>query len=272
MNRSLRLMLGVALPLALVGLGFYFAPRSGFGKGAVAQDHLIPGQTYALWISEAYLADKHSDGRSWDMDGSGPDIRGDIYWRDLKVLSTDVSRDNIVARWEAVSVDLRTVFLGGKVGSSQIHNVAMIKPEQNDFLTVRFYDEDPLDEEFAGGITISATGLVAGLNRISFTNGTGEIRSIQLASILARPDKGVALEENTLVVDYGYPVQWLEPTAGASAEAKASELSSEVQQAIMDGSRALDQTIAEGTKMIQQGAQEFIKEMDRAVRELQGTP
>lgn len=178
-----------------------------------------PGVTYAAWISELEVGGTHPDGRDWDIDGSAPDLMGKLKWRGLNTLSTETAKDSMVAKWSSGSVDVREIFLTGRMQGKEFGDAVLIKPESQDRLSALFYDEDLADKELLGGASWAITGMVEGANIFLPEPGKTSIKSFAICMV--RADQGTEAKTKKMGPVHlyiGHDLQWIPPGKGSAEE------------------------------------------------------
>jgi hypothetical protein len=124
---------------------------------------LKSGETYLVWLTEAEVADRPAPNRSWDMDGSGPDLFATISFHESRVFRTETARDTFTARWEPTGLNFKDL-LAGEVSTSTIRKVAHVTVADHDTLEIAVFDQDPLDSELVEGVKVSVDDLRQGEN------------------------------------------------------------------------------------------------------------
>lgn len=248
MTKQVRISLAVLVPIALILCGVLVASQL-YGWFKEKDASIQPDETYAIWISEVHVSDRHADGRMWDRDESGPDLKGEIYWRDIKILETDEKSDSLVARWDSANVDIRAMLLKGRVGADQMNNVGLIKPGEEDHLSVKFYDSDLVDDELIGGATWAATGMVEGVNVFRLGQSSGEIQSFHISVVPVIADAGLAVAQSAQSSSATTGADWIMPGAG-SAESKAEEYSAMLDQGASKGATYMKDKLSETARKL----------------------
>lgn len=232
---------------ALTGLSVWLA---GVGSGSSAK--LKEGVTYAIWITEAEVSPKNPEGSTWDSDSSAPDLCAMIAWQDQIVLRTVVVQDAIIACWEPVAVDIGSV-LRGEISTSSVQRVARVRLEKGQPLVIGVFDEDLLDREFAGGVSIAPESLRLGSNEIT---SPGTLRRMEIM-VADNPDeitpiKGEApyhVAAGSEWLSYPPPVMVSTGSVLATqAQEAAHALSVEAESSLRDAGKILE----ESSKAIQE--------------------
>jgi len=227
---SLPRWLLVLVPVLLIG-GTAVLLAVMFAGGKSQQ--LREGVTYAVWLSEAEVAPRKADGSPWDADGTAPDLFAMIQWQDQIVLETVTDRDTLIARWEPVAVDLRTL-LSGEVSTSSVKRVAMVRLDPGEPLVIGVFDNDLVGADFVGAFEVSLKGLRLGVNEVISEDS---LRRLQI--VVAESDSEGVPSTTPTTVDDAYIVWLDEPPSmmggtfsrvGESARGSLEQMSSEAIQ------------------------------------------
>lgn len=251
---SLPFWFKAGVPVILVALTVFSGWLTGVGAGSSAK--LKEGVTYAVWIAEAEVSPKNPTGSTWDTDSSAPDLSAMIAWQNQIVLRTVVVQDAIIACWEPVAVDIGSV-LRGEISTSSVQRVARVRLEKGQPLVIGVFDEDLLDREFAGGVSIAPENLRLGSNEIT-SPGTLRRMQIMVADNLDQisPIKGEApyhVAASSEWLSNPPPVMVstgsiLATQAQEAAQAAAHALSVEAESSLRDAGKILE----ESSKAIQE--------------------
>jgi hypothetical protein len=154
------------VPLVLVGLlswGFVSFPQAG---GALLKE----GKTYAVWVKELEVDPKRSDGRSWDFDGSAPDLAVAIGWQGHELLRTTVADNSVLATWDPVALKVSTL-LKGEVSRGEAQRLAKFRVQKGMEMVLGVYDHDLVDAEPIASTRLKVDQLVFGLNQLASGKG-----------------------------------------------------------------------------------------------------
>jgi hypothetical protein len=253
--------LKAGIPVGLIAITsgafwFFLARAESTGK-------LKEGVTYAIWITEAEVASRNSDGKTWDMDSSAPDLYAMLAWQDQVVLSTVVNQDGLIARWEPVAIDVKSV-LQGEISTSSMQRVARVRLGMNQSIEVAIFDDDLLDREFAGGVRIDLECLRLGRNEIT---SSGNLRRLQIAVADAVgqvvPMDSIAayqVESGTVFLDQAPGIMasasstlknQVKETAGAISQEAKVHLD-ETEKALKESSQVIQKQVDSATKWLQE--------------------
>ncbi len=240
-----RLMLAV-VPLVLVAAGYgvfrWLRPDA-------ATDALKYGATYEVWISEAEVTPVKPDGKSWDLDGSAPDLRGAIIWQGLRIFETVADSNGLIARWEPLGLRL-SAMLRGEMDASTVRRVGRARPDEKGFIEVEVFDVDAVGADWVGGFRAPWSVLRPGVNELR-----DEGPLLRLCITVVEP--GASRVEMPL-----HAVRGAEKLSQPSAAAKgmisnvASEVGSQVEDATQSALDKAGGLIKEGFEWIKPGKKE----------------
>ena len=168
-----KVLLLALVPLLLVCLlswGFVCFRQSG---GAL----LTEGKTYAVWVKELEVDPKRSDGRSWDFDGSAPDLAVAIGWQGHELLRTTVADNSVLATWDPVALKVSTL-LKGEISRGEAQRLAKFRVQKGMEMVLGVYDHDLVDAEPIASTRLKVDQLVFGLNQLASGQG---VRRLVLA-------------------------------------------------------------------------------------------
>lgn len=252
--------LKAGIPVGLIAITsgafwFFLARAESTGK-------LKEGVTYAIWITEAEVAPKNSNGTAWDMDSSAPDLFAMLAWQDQVVLSTVVNQDGLIARWEPVAIDVKSV-LQGEISTSSIQRVARVRLGPNQSIEVAIFDDDLLDREFAGGVRIDLGSLRLGRNEII---SSGNLRRLQI-TVADAVDQVVPMDSKPAYqVEKGTVFLDQAPAVMASASSAIREQANEAVGALSKETKIL---LDDTEKALKESSQVIQKQVDSATKWLQ---
>ena len=180
LNR-MRILVVSLVVVALVSSGFLVA------KFFVKQGTIRswdPDRIYAVWCVAAEVASRKADGRSWDEDGSPPDLSAEIFWRDNCVLKSATSRNALIANWDRSSLKISDLFRT-EYRPGDLDKVARIKADSSEILSIKVYDRDLLGSELVGDVRFSVGELHQGINRVELHNSESGLQSVSLQVVPA---------------------------------------------------------------------------------------
>lgn len=172
------------VPLVLIGAGiavFFWLDRDA-GNAPVKN-----GVTYEIWISEAEATPTKADGKSWDPDGSAPDLRGVIVWQDQRILETVTDTDGLIAHWQPVGLKLSEV-IKGEANAATFRKVGLVRPEEGGFIEVGIFDSDPVGFDRVGVFRVPWQALKPGVNEI---RDGGELSRLRLVIVEPGAERAV---------------------------------------------------------------------------------
>ena len=252
--------LKAGIPVGLIaitsGAFWFFLPR------AESTGKLKKGVTYAIWITEAEVAPRNSDGTTWDVDSSAPDLFAMLAWQDQVVLSTVVNQDGLIARWEPVAFDLKSV-LQGEISTSSMQRVARVRLGTNQSIEVAIFDDDLLDREFAGGVRIDLGSLRLGRNEII---SSGNLRRLQI-TVADAVEQVVPMDSMAAYQVEGGTV-FLDQAPSIMASA-SSTLKNQVKETASAVSREAKVHLDDAEKALKESSQVIQKQVDSATKWLQ---
>lgn len=131
---------------------------------------LMEGKTYAIWAKELEVDPKRSDGRSWDFDGSAPDLAVAIGWQGHELLRTTVADNSVLATWDPVALKVSTL-LKGEISRSEAQRMAKFRVQKGMEIVLGVYDHDLVDAEPIASTRLKVDQLVFGLNQLASGKG-----------------------------------------------------------------------------------------------------
>jgi hypothetical protein len=252
--------LKAGIPVGLIaltsGLLWFFLPR------AESTGKLKKGVTYAIWITEAEVAPRNSNGAIWDMDSSAPDLFAMVAWQEQVVLSTVVNQDGLIARWEPVAIDVKSV-LQGEISTSSMQRVARVRLGMNQSIEVAIFDDDLLDREFAGGVRIDLESLSLGRNEIV---SSGNLRRLQIT--VADAVEQASPTDSASDYQVGNPIVFLDQAPAVMAST-SSDLRKQVQETTGAISQEAKVYLGDTEKAMQEASQAIQEQVDSATKWLQ---
>jgi hypothetical protein len=188
---------GIVLLVAGTGLGVWrFTNRAGAGNPAVAigpdgkplpptPARLTRGDDYYLYVKLIELADKTPKGKSWDIDGSGPDIKFRLTWRKNVIWDSVEKKDTLIGSWDLMKIDLRAVIAsGGQAELEGALNAPLVHYEPGETVELLVWDNDSVGSDDAGKIVLRLDELSPGEQTIAPAGGDAKaIKRVVLAMI-----------------------------------------------------------------------------------------
>jgi hypothetical protein len=159
-SRGFRYLLA-GVPLLLIGAGAAIF----WWRGDGASTALGYGETYEIWVSEAEVTPVKPDGGSWDSDGSAPDLQAVIVWQNQPIFETVTDSDGLIAQWQPVGLKLTEV-LRGEADTATVRRVGRVRPDENGFIEVGVFDNDPVGLDQVGVFRLPWRLLKPGVNEI----------------------------------------------------------------------------------------------------------
>jgi hypothetical protein len=192
---NLKVMWLALAPLVLVGL-------LSWGFVSFRQDNsalLKEGETYAVWVKELEIDPKRLDGRSWDFDGSAPDLVVAIGWEGHELLRTTVADNSVLATWDPVALKISTL-LKGEISRGEAQRLAKFRMHKGMEMVLGVYDQDFVDAEPIASTRLKADQLVFGLNQLA--SGTGVRRLILAVEEVDQVGRPQPNERDPLLVEW----------------------------------------------------------------------
>ena len=189
--KIMKIAYSLLIPLILIATGFS-AYRLIAG---LSSETWQPDKVYAVWIEEAEVAAQSTKGR-WDDDGSAPDLVASLQWRGNTVLKTPEAPNTLLAHWERTALQLANL-IKGKFSPTELENIARIRAEQSENLTIEVRDVDILSTEWVGAVSIPCGALKTGKNIILVNSPDCQLRSVVLRVEDAERLKNGCLEDST---------------------------------------------------------------------------
>jgi hypothetical protein len=174
-KRAGRVWLGVLIPLALVAIaaGVYVLIAQ-----ADREDDLPPpepktlelGKDYYLMVRTIELYPKRPGGETaWDrVDGSGPDIQFNLTWQGNVVFESQQKDDTLIGAWDALSLDVKSAVLKGKVDLASSIDAAIIRVEKDTEVAIEVWDNDLAGSDNAGAAVMKLKQFKPGDNTFNF--------------------------------------------------------------------------------------------------------
>lgn len=124
--------------------------------------------TYYVYVKELEVDPVKANGGKWDhLDGSAPDLRYSIAWQGNGVYQSLVRKDQLVAHWDILSVDLTDVVRQkGRVDPQSLISAPLIHTSASAVITLEAWDVDPVGSDAAGKMEIDLMKLHVGDNTI----------------------------------------------------------------------------------------------------------
>ena len=171
----MKILLSILIPVALIATGFI-----GYRLLVInSVEKWDANSTHAVWIEEMEVSAKPLRSGKWDDDGSAPDLVASLAWRDNVVLKTPEASNPLLPHWERTAVQLTDLFKSN-FSPTELENIARIRGEGSELLTIEAQDVDILSTEWAGAISIPCSALSVGKNKIVVNSPDSGIRSITL--------------------------------------------------------------------------------------------
>jgi hypothetical protein len=170
-----RVWLGVLIPLSLVaiaaGLFLYIAHVQRDDDWVEPQpETLALGKDYYLMVRTIELYPKRPGGETaWDrVDSSGPDIQFNLTWQGNVVFESQQKDDTLIGAWDALSLDVKSAVLKGKVDLASSIDAAIIRVEEDTQITIEVWDNDLAGSDSAGAAIMNLSQFKPGDNTFTF--------------------------------------------------------------------------------------------------------
>ena len=174
-KRAGRVWLGVLIPLSLVaiaaGLFLYIAHIQRDDDPVEPKpETLALGKDYYLMVRTIELYPKRPGGETaWDrVDGSGPDIQFNLTWQGNVVFNSQQKDDTLIGAWDALSLDVKSAVLKGKVDLASSIDAAIIRVEEDTQITIEVWDNDLAGSDSAGAAIMNLSQFKPGDSTFTF--------------------------------------------------------------------------------------------------------
>jgi hypothetical protein len=151
----------------LAGIGallLYEADRGGSVAPAdeeqVSRSEVRDEAQYYVLISILEVAPQTGKGKSWDTDGSAPDIYYEIHWQGHEVFRSSKKSDTLVARWSNVELGIKDLARGVSLDDSI--KAARITVREGGELEFLVYDADVVGDDLIARWKMPTTELEEG--------------------------------------------------------------------------------------------------------------
>ena len=129
---------------------------------------LAEGHDYYLHVKLIELAERMPGDKQWDrLDGSGPDIRFNLTWRQNVVWKSIEKPDTLIGSWDLLKVDLRQVVTGGQTDLEGMVNAPLVHYGKGETVELKVWDEDTVGSDAAGTLLIKLDDLHPGENTLA---------------------------------------------------------------------------------------------------------
>ena len=134
---------------------------------------VVVGKDYYVLVTLMEFHSAKQGGASWDKGGSAPDVYYQLSWHGKTVYHTenDVVKNVLIAKWFGLGanvsvLELRKVLTsdGKRFSPRNLIKAAVISVEPQGELVIRAYDNDLVQDDFAGSCTIPLADLETGDN------------------------------------------------------------------------------------------------------------
>lgn len=198
-KQSGRAWLVVLIPLVIIALsaGVYWIVYEADREPETTPtepETLEPGKDYYLMVRTIELYPMRPGGETaWDrIDGSGPDIQYNLSWQDNIVFESQKKDDTLVGAWDALSLDVKTAVLSGKVDLANSIDAAIIPVEEDTEVTIEVWDSDVAGSDAAGDAIMKLKDFKPGDNTFTFeATDTSAIKRVVVRVI----DKALPIPE-----------------------------------------------------------------------------
>lgn len=169
-----RAWLGVLIPLALVAIaaGVFLLITQADREDdlpAPEPETLQVGKDYYLMVRTIELYPNRPGGKAWDrLDGSGPDIQFNLTWQGNVVFESQKKSDTLIAAWDALSLDVKSAVLSGKVDLANSIDAAIIRVQDDTDVTIEVWDSDLPGSDAAGAAIMNLKQFKLGDNTFTF--------------------------------------------------------------------------------------------------------
>ena len=172
--RSGRAWLGILIPLALIAIaaGVFLLVAQGERDDVPPPPQpttLPPGKDYYLMVRTIELYPNRPGGKAWDrLDGSGPDIQFNLTWQGNVIFESQKKGDTLIGAWDALSLDVKSAVLSGKVDLAGSIDAAIIRVQDDTEVSIEVWDVDLPGSDAAGSAVMNLDQFKLGDNIFTF--------------------------------------------------------------------------------------------------------
>ena len=170
-----KVWLGVLIPLALIAVaaGVFLLIKNNDKPDEQTPpepETLQIGKDYYLMVRTIELYPERPGGETaWDrVDGSGPDIQFNLTWQGNVVFESQKKTDTLIGAWDALSLDVKSAVLSGKVDLAGSIDAAIIRVEEDTKVTIEVWDQDVAGSDAAGTALMKLDQFKPGDNTFNF--------------------------------------------------------------------------------------------------------
>ncbi|HMO34845.1 MAG TPA: hypothetical protein PKA06_02280 [Gemmatales bacterium] len=161
-----------------IGVVLYFMLNQGPKKLPLGKE---VGKEYWISVASAEIAAKTKDGKSWDVNNSGPDVFYEIWWKGNRVYQSSVCTDSLIAKWDAQEIDLGKILRTQRIEASKAG--AIIKVGDDNNITIKVYDSDLAVNDLIDEFQID----ISKLSGTTIDLSSGPTKQCQKLSLLVVP-------------------------------------------------------------------------------------
>lgn len=188
------------IPLAIIALAagvflwFAAADREEDLPLPVGPKTLEVGRDYYVMVRTVELYPVRPGGETaWDrVDGSGPDIQFSLTWQGNEVFKSSKKSDTLIGAWDAISIDVKSAILEGRVDLASSIDAAIIRVEEDTEVLLEVWDSDVAGSDAAGAFAMKLDAFELGDN--TFTFEPSEENAIKRVVVRVM-DKGLPVKE-----------------------------------------------------------------------------
>lgn len=165
----------VMIPLVIIALSagvFVMIDQADRDNGSVppTPKTLQPGKDYYLMVRTIELYPTRPGGVAWDRigGGSGPDIQFNLTWQDNVVFTSQEKGDTLIGAWDALSLDVKSAILQGKVDLANSIDAAIVRVDDDAEVTIEVWDNDVAGSDAAGAAIMDLNQFELGDNTFTF--------------------------------------------------------------------------------------------------------
>jgi hypothetical protein len=152
-------VLSTLVVVAGVGVAYWF-PRRDAPAEAAPPARVVAERDYYVLLHAIEVAPEAAPGRSWDVDGSAPDLYYEVWWQGHKVFVSATKKDTLTAVWSNAAVGVGAVVGGVSVDDSI--KAARVTARAGQAIEFRVYDDDLAGDDLAGRFEVPLDGLLVG--------------------------------------------------------------------------------------------------------------
>ncbi|MBT4529847.1 MAG: hypothetical protein HOC27_01455 [Phycisphaerae bacterium] len=126
---------------------------------------LVQGKEYLVFVRSVQAYPHKSNGDSWDIDSSAPEIFHRIYWNNNLIHTSTTQTDVLIARWATLGADAwRIIRNGGKMNVVDAIQGGTIRYKKGGELYVKIIDADLIENDTIAYFFLRLDNMKQGMN------------------------------------------------------------------------------------------------------------